>query len=150
MALLVRQPGQTVATVVIPSWSPRGAAARASHRGLDGLAGTCDVAGSGGIVQAAVGDGDRTGVAPSALPMASPVLGSDALQRCPQVGSSFAFWEAARSIDLYVWVNPRKRTWQAFRPAGARRLNEACDLHGISPNSDEANGSRVGDSGLSS
>jgi hypothetical protein len=42
-------------------------------------------------------------------------------------------WKAARSIDLYVWVDPRKRAWQAFRPAGAQRLAEACDLLGISP-----------------
>jgi hypothetical protein len=42
-------------------------------------------------------------------------------------------WEAARSIDLYVWVDPKKRTWQAFRPAGAPRLAEACDLLGIAP-----------------
>jgi hypothetical protein len=42
-------------------------------------------------------------------------------------------WEAARSIDLYVWVDPHKRTWQAFRPAGVKRLSEACDLLGISP-----------------
>jgi large subunit ribosomal protein L30 len=41
-------------------------------------------------------------------------------------------WEAARCIDLYVWVDPQKRTWQAFRPAGAPRLAEACDLLGIS------------------
>jgi large subunit ribosomal protein L30 len=42
-------------------------------------------------------------------------------------------WTAARSIDLYLWVDPRHRTWQAFRPAGAPRLIEACDLLGISP-----------------
>jgi ribosomal protein L30 len=42
-------------------------------------------------------------------------------------------WEAAGSIDLYVWVDPQKRTWQALRPAGARRLAEACDLLGIPP-----------------
>jgi large subunit ribosomal protein L30 len=42
-------------------------------------------------------------------------------------------WEAARSIDLYVWVDPKKRTWQAFRPAGAKRLAEACDLLGLTP-----------------
>jgi len=42
-------------------------------------------------------------------------------------------WEAARNIDLYVWVDPRKRTWQAFRPTGAPRLAEACDLLGIAP-----------------
>jgi hypothetical protein len=41
-------------------------------------------------------------------------------------------WEAARRIDLYVWVDPRKRRWQVFRPAGAQRLAEACDLLGIS------------------
>jgi hypothetical protein len=41
--------------------------------------------------------------------------------------------EAARSIDLYVWVDPQKRVWQAFRPARAQRLAEACDLLGISP-----------------
>jgi large subunit ribosomal protein L30 len=41
-------------------------------------------------------------------------------------------WQAAPSIDLYVWVDPKKRTWQAFRPAGAKRLSEACDLIGIS------------------
>lgn len=40
-------------------------------------------------------------------------------------------WDAARSINLYVWVDPRKRTWQAFRPAGAKRLTEACDLLGV-------------------
>jgi large subunit ribosomal protein L30 len=42
-------------------------------------------------------------------------------------------WEAARSIDLYVWVDPHKGTWQAFRPAGAQRLAEACDLLGLPP-----------------
>ena len=42
-------------------------------------------------------------------------------------------WEAARSIDLYVWVDPQERAWQAFRPNGAQRLSEACDLLGISP-----------------
>jgi hypothetical protein len=42
-------------------------------------------------------------------------------------------WEAARSIDLYVWLDPQKRAWQAFHPAGAKRLAEACDLLGISP-----------------
>lgn len=42
-------------------------------------------------------------------------------------------WEAARSIDLYVWVDPRKRTCQTFRPAGAKRLIEACELLGLSP-----------------
>jgi hypothetical protein len=41
-------------------------------------------------------------------------------------------WEAARSIDLYVWVDPQKRTWQSFRPTGAQRLAEACNLLGIS------------------
>lgn len=40
-------------------------------------------------------------------------------------------WEAARTIDLYVWVNPRKRTWQAFQPTGAKCLKEACDLLGL-------------------
>jgi large subunit ribosomal protein L30 len=40
-------------------------------------------------------------------------------------------WEAARSIDLYVWLDPRKRAWQAFKPAGARRLKEACELVGV-------------------
>lgn len=40
-------------------------------------------------------------------------------------------WHAARRIDLCVWVDPRKRTWQAFRLAGAHRLAEACDLLGI-------------------
>jgi hypothetical protein len=42
-------------------------------------------------------------------------------------------WDAARSIDLYVWVEPRKRTWEALRPANAQRLIEACDLLNISP-----------------
>jgi hypothetical protein len=42
-------------------------------------------------------------------------------------------WDAARSIDLYVWVDARKRTWQAFRPARAPRLKEACALLGIEP-----------------
>ncbi len=40
-------------------------------------------------------------------------------------------WDAATSIDLYVWVDPRKRTWQAFCPAGAKRLAESCDLLGV-------------------
>jgi large subunit ribosomal protein L30 len=40
-------------------------------------------------------------------------------------------WEAARSIDLYVWVDPRHRAWQAFTPAGAKRLTEACDFFGV-------------------
>jgi hypothetical protein len=31
-------------------------------------------------------------------------------------------WNAASGIDLYVWVDPRKRTWQAFQRAGAKRL----------------------------
>jgi ribosomal protein L30 len=42
-------------------------------------------------------------------------------------------WEAARSIDLYVWVDPRKGTWQTFRPAGAKRVIEACELLGLPP-----------------
>lgn len=40
-------------------------------------------------------------------------------------------WDAARSIDLYVWVDARKKTWQAFQPTGAARVNEACALLGI-------------------
>lgn len=40
-------------------------------------------------------------------------------------------WDAARSIDLYVWVDARKRTWQTFQPIGAARLKEACALFGI-------------------
>jgi hypothetical protein len=40
--------------------------------------------------------------------------------------------QQGRRIDLYVWVDLRKRRWQAFRPAGAQRLAEACDLLGIS------------------
>jgi hypothetical protein len=40
-------------------------------------------------------------------------------------------WDAAKSIDLYVWVDPRKRTWQTFFPVGAKRLAESCDLLGI-------------------
>ncbi len=43
-------------------------------------------------------------------------------------------WEAARSIDLYVWFDPVKRTWQAFRPNGAARLKEACELFGLGVN----------------
>lgn len=41
-------------------------------------------------------------------------------------------WKAARSIDLYVWVDPKKRTYQYVRPLGAAHLTEACDLFGIS------------------
>jgi ribosomal protein L30 len=40
-------------------------------------------------------------------------------------------WNAARIIDLYVWVDPKKRNWQWLQPAGAARLAEACDLLGI-------------------
>lgn len=40
-------------------------------------------------------------------------------------------WDAARSIDLYVWVDPYKRTWEAFQPKGAARLKEACELFGL-------------------
>jgi large subunit ribosomal protein L30 len=42
-------------------------------------------------------------------------------------------WEAAHSIDLYVWVDPKKQSWQPLCPAGARRLAEACDLLGVAP-----------------
>jgi ribosomal protein L30 len=42
-------------------------------------------------------------------------------------------WEAAASIDLYIWVDPRKRTWQTFRTAGAKNLEEACNLLGLPP-----------------
>jgi ribosomal protein L30 len=41
-------------------------------------------------------------------------------------------WKAARGIDLYMWVDPQKRTWHAFRPTGTQRLAEACNLLGIS------------------
>lgn len=40
-------------------------------------------------------------------------------------------WRAAQSIDLYIWVDARKRTLQPFHPVGARRLKEACQLLGI-------------------
>jgi ribosomal protein L30 len=40
-------------------------------------------------------------------------------------------WDAARSIDLYVWVDPIQRTWKALRPKGAVRLKEACELLGV-------------------
>jgi hypothetical protein len=40
-------------------------------------------------------------------------------------------WDAARSIDLYVWVDPRKRNWHVLRPTGAARLTEAYDLLGV-------------------
>jgi large subunit ribosomal protein L30 len=40
-------------------------------------------------------------------------------------------WEAARSIDLYIWIDEHSRTCQNIRPVGAARINEACDLLGI-------------------
>jgi ribosomal protein L30 len=40
-------------------------------------------------------------------------------------------WAATRTIDLYIWVNPRKRIWESLRQAGAARLAEACELMGI-------------------
>jgi large subunit ribosomal protein L30 len=40
-------------------------------------------------------------------------------------------WEAARSIDLYVWIDEHTRSCQYIRPIGAARLQEACDLVGI-------------------
>jgi large subunit ribosomal protein L30 len=46
-------------------------------------------------------------------------------------------WEAARSIDLFIWVDPRTGKWEYRLPIGAKRLVEACDLLGIPhPNSE--------------
>jgi hypothetical protein len=42
-------------------------------------------------------------------------------------------WEAACAVDLYVWVDAKKRTWQAFHPARPRRWAEACDRFGMAP-----------------
>lgn len=40
-------------------------------------------------------------------------------------------WDAARTIDLYVWVDPIQRTWNVLRPKSAARLKHACDLLGV-------------------
>jgi large subunit ribosomal protein L30 len=40
-------------------------------------------------------------------------------------------WEAARNIDLYIWVDPRTRKWEYRLPVGAKRLIEACNLLNI-------------------
>lgn len=40
-------------------------------------------------------------------------------------------WKAAKSIDLYVWIDAHKGTWVYRQPLGAKRLAEACDLLGI-------------------
>jgi hypothetical protein len=40
-------------------------------------------------------------------------------------------WKAARSIDLYLWVDPKKRTYQHLLPLGASHLTEACNLFAI-------------------
>jgi hypothetical protein len=37
-------------------------------------------------------------------------------------------WDAACSIDLYVWVDAWKRMWLALQPFGATRFKEACEL----------------------
>jgi hypothetical protein len=42
-------------------------------------------------------------------------------------------WKAARSIDLYVWIDEHKRTCEYRFPVGAERLKEACDLLGLEP-----------------
>lgn len=47
-------------------------------------------------------------------------------------------WEAAKSIDLYLWVDPQKKTWVYRFPLGAKRLAEACALVGIEPPSPNA------------
>jgi len=40
-------------------------------------------------------------------------------------------WDAARSIDLFFWIDAHKRTCQHICPIGALRLTEACDLLGL-------------------
>lgn len=40
-------------------------------------------------------------------------------------------WDAARTIDLYVWIDANKGTVEYRQPIGAKRLAEACDLVGI-------------------
>jgi large subunit ribosomal protein L30 len=47
-------------------------------------------------------------------------------------------WAAAESIDVIVWVDPRKRTRRVFRLASAKLSAEACELLGIPPDGDEA------------
>jgi hypothetical protein len=52
-------------------------------------------------------------------------------------------WEATKSIDIIVWVDPRKRTWRVFRLASAKRLTEACELLGVPLGGDEEVGVRT-------
>ena len=40
-------------------------------------------------------------------------------------------WEAARRIDLFLWIDAHKRTCQYICPVGAAHLKDACDLVGI-------------------
>jgi large subunit ribosomal protein L30 len=42
-----------------------------------------------------------------------------------------AVWEAARKVDLFLWVDARTGKWTYRLPIGAKRLTEACDLLGI-------------------
>jgi large subunit ribosomal protein L30 len=44
-------------------------------------------------------------------------------------------WRAAQSIDLFVWIDPRRRSWEPFRMKGAPRLAEACALLNIGKDS---------------
>lgn len=39
--------------------------------------------------------------------------------------------DAARTIDLFVWIDANKRTVEYRQPLGAKRLAEARDLVGI-------------------
>jgi hypothetical protein len=40
-------------------------------------------------------------------------------------------WEAARPVDLFVWIDTHRCTCQYMRPVGAARLADACELLGV-------------------
>jgi hypothetical protein len=40
-------------------------------------------------------------------------------------------WDAARRIDLFLWIDPQKRSWQHVYPDDAVHRAMACDLLGI-------------------
>jgi hypothetical protein len=42
-------------------------------------------------------------------------------------------WDAARCIDLIVWIDVHTGKCHPIFPLGAERLAEACDLFGVKP-----------------
>jgi hypothetical protein len=47
-------------------------------------------------------------------------------------------WEAARRIDLFLWIDPQKRTWQPLCPNDAVHRATVCSLFGIQDGHDRS------------